>query len=325
MIDKNIKKSLVLVVIATAGVAVLHSIFPPFGVFNAAKRQDINTIKHYLDLGVDVNTVYGYSCTSLCWDYLSLGGETELIERGAGSGEWSYTGTLLDVVVAKNNKQMVQFLLDRGADINVPSRATPLDKSVSRENFEMVKFLLDRGANVNQSGTALHTAIYKGNKQMVELLLTHGADINAKSIDGWTPLYTAVASGDRLTSINEEIVELLLAHGAEVNEKDNDGNTPLHGALLTSQKNQKNIVKLLLDRGADINIKNRSGITPLYAIVGNFNYKDKEVKEMVELMLARGANVNVSNYWTGETLLDVAARSGKNETVKRLLAQAGNQ
>ncbi len=236
-----LKKGLLIVGIATVAVAVLHQRFAPVAVFYAAKRQNVKIIKYYLDRGVDVNTVYGYQCTSLCWDYLNLEGEYDLIYRGAGSGEWSYSGTLLDVAVAKNNLQMVKLLLTHGADINaqIVLGLTPLNRAVNRDNLQMVKFLLAHGADAKKDVTALHEAIYKGNKKMIELLLAHGADINAKDINGSTALYTAVSIGDRLTSTNEEIVQLLLAHGADVNAKNNKGNTPLYWALLTSQKTKK--------------------------------------------------------------------------------------
>lgn len=45
---------------------------------------------------------------------------------------------------------------------------------------------------------------------------------------------------------------------------------------------------------------------------------------MVELILAKGTNVNVSGYWKGNTLLHAAARSGKKETIKLLLAKGAN-
>lgn len=313
------KKSLFLLGIATVAIAALHQISASVAVFYAAKGENIRIIKYYLEQGVNVNTVYGYSCTSLCWDYLSLGGEYDVITRGAGSGEWSYSGTLLDVAVAKNNLQMINLLLNYGANVNIPINygETPLAKAVGRNNLPMVKFLLAHGADVKKDVEALHTAIYQGDLEMVELLISHGA----ADIDGGRLLYTAVGNGDELTSTNERIVKLLLAHGADTNAQNKEGNTPLYGALLTSQKNKKNIVKLLLVHGADINIKNRSGVTPLYSIVGDLSYTDKEV---VELILAKGANVNVSDYWTGETLLQAAARSGKKETVKLLLAKGAN-
>lgn len=281
-----LRKGLLVVGIATVAVAVFHQLFAPIAVFYAVKRQNIKIIKYHLDRGVDVNTVYGYKCTSLCWDYLGLESEDDLIYHGGGSREWSYSGTLLDVAVAKNNLQMVKLLLTHGANINaqIVVGLTPLNRAVNRNNLQMVKFLLAHGSDAKKDVIALHEAIYKGNKKIIELLIAHGADINAKEINGSTALgfngstalYTAVSFGDRLTSTNEEIVQLLLAHGADVNAKNNQGNTPLHGALLTSQKNKKNIVKLLLAHGADINIKNQLGVTPLRLIIGDFSYKDIE-------------------------------------------------
>lgn len=218
-----LKKGLLVLGIATIAVAVFHQRFAPVAVFYAAKRQNVKIIKYYLARGVDVNTVYGYQCTSWCWDYLNLEGEYDLIYRGAGSGEWSYSGTLLDVAVAKNNLQMVKLLLTHGADINaqIALGLTPLGRAVNRDNLQMVKFLIAHGADAKKDVTALHEAIYKGNKKMIELLITHGADINAKDGTGETLLHVAARSGKK------ETVKLLLAKGANVLAKDIYGKTPL--------------------------------------------------------------------------------------------------
>jgi len=61
---------------------------------------------------------------------------------------------------------------------------------------EIVEFLLDRGADVNhetmKGWTPLLYAIEKKQKDMVELLLQKGADVNVKTIYGITPLKSAI-------------------------------------------------------------------------------------------------------------------------------------
>ena len=54
---------------------------------------------------------------------------------------------------------------------------------------ELVEFLLDRGADANASGpgfTALHEAIMRRDERMVAALLAHGANPNAP-LRTWTP------------------------------------------------------------------------------------------------------------------------------------------
>lgn len=58
--------------------------------------------------------------------------------------------------------------------------------------------------------TPLHMAINGGNQDMAQMLVDAGADVNAKSREGKTPLYQAVARADA------ELTSMLLRHGAQV-------------------------------------------------------------------------------------------------------------
>jgi ankyrin repeat protein len=58
--------------------------------------------------------------------------------------------------------------------------------------------------------TPLHMAINGGNQDMAQLLVNAGADVNAKSRQGKTPLYLAVARADA------NLTAMLLRNGAQV-------------------------------------------------------------------------------------------------------------
>lgn len=58
--------------------------------------------------------------------------------------------------------------------------------------------------------TPLHMAINGGNQEMAQLIVAAGADVNAKSREGKTPLYQAVARADA------ELTTMLLRSGAQV-------------------------------------------------------------------------------------------------------------
>ena len=112
-----------------------------------------------------------------------------------------------------------QFLLDRGANINVrdDGRDTPLILAVRREHVEFARMLLERGAVIDAKNsrdrTALHTAIEFGCTQAVQLLLEHGADVNVRDKYGNTPSESASLCG------YQEIAELMSAYGAESPKK----------------------------------------------------------------------------------------------------------
>ena len=110
---------------------------------------------------------------------------------------------------------IVELLLDNGADINAVSRnrftATPLQGAAAAERLELARLLIARGANVNcrgEEGVApLHEVAGNGQMEFAKLLLAHGANVNAKDDKGQTPLSVAIEYK------HPEIAQLLREHG----------------------------------------------------------------------------------------------------------------
>ena len=130
------------------------------------------------------------------------------------------------------NKDKVEWLLDRGANINMNFNGfTPLLIASENGHKEVVKLLLDRGANISdRSGsigvgyealysTPLTLASEHGRIEVVELLLDRGAHINDKDRNGWTSLNCASHQG------HKNIVELLLCRGSDISDQHNYGGT----------------------------------------------------------------------------------------------------
>ena len=169
-------------------------------------------------------------------------------------------GTPLFQAAIKDHKNVVQFLLDRGADPNKADNygQTPLHYAALRGHKDVVKLLLDRGAQPNMyflGNTPLHEAACNGYKDVVELLLDRGAESNKRAgIDGFTPLHLAARYG------HKNVVEHLLDRRAEPDRVTRDGKTPLHEAC---REGYKDVVWLLLARGANPNTTDEDGETPL--------------------------------------------------------------
>ncbi len=180
--------------------------------------------------------------------------------------------------------QRIQQLIQNSPDlINDPNQRL-LFVAASAGELQVVNFLLDHGADINLvSGgdTALNAATAHGNKAMVELLLSRGADVNARVTTGGTVLHTAVENGF------QAVAETLLQHHANVNAPfppNNGGETPLHLAVI---KSYPNLVNLLLKYGADVNATNGSGRTPLVHAINHGR------PDLVQKLLAAGANPNL--------------------------------
>ena len=153
---------------------------------------------------------------------------------------------LINAVWAFDTKKAAE-LIERGVDINGKNAqgTTALLLACSyKDNDEMIEFLVSKGADVNLQGgdgkRPLALAA-KYSKKAVELLLDKGADVNATGEMSTTALMWAGHSGQ------VEIVELLIEKGADVNMKDSTGQTALHWA---SEQSQDEVQKVLKANGA---------------------------------------------------------------------------
>ena len=133
--------------------------------------------------------------------------------------------TALHQAVFQNNHDIVNLLIDRGADPNIGDRheITPLHWAVrmmyspylERKQMGMVKILLNRGADPNKMSkkwTPLHEAVQNGCKSTVQLLLDKGAlpNLPGVSIPGGVSGKTAIELAERRG--NDEIIQLLHDH-----------------------------------------------------------------------------------------------------------------
>ncbi|MFH1549592.1 MAG: ankyrin repeat domain-containing protein [Planctomycetota bacterium] len=196
---------------------------------------------------------------------------------------WPYHVYHNDSMAFVDLKNLAEFLLSRGAEINARNKygMTPLSQInpvASSRIKPAIEFLIAKGANVNTKDnllgcTPLHNAA-KGNKEMAELLIAGGANLNARTKNGWTPLHIVAING------RDYMVELLISKGASVDAKTNDGRTPLH---IAAREGHKEVVKTLVSKGADINAKERNGKTALaIAIEGGH-------KDVADLLRKHGA------------------------------------
>ncbi|KAM0541105.1 hypothetical protein ACHAPJ_013372 [Fusarium lateritium] len=126
-------------------------------------------------------------------------------------------GTPLFIAVDHRNKELVEYILSSGADINEYGRyRSPLQLSVELDNLELTSYLLHKGADINTppatngGATALQLAAIKGYLGVAHELLDRGARINVRGAKthGRTALEGAAEYG-RL-----DMLEFLIHHGA---------------------------------------------------------------------------------------------------------------
>ena len=90
--------------------------------------------------------------------------------------------TLLHLASLIDSPELIQALLDKGADVNSKTSTdlTPLHRAAMRGSLKALILLLDNGAQVNvqsnKGNTPLHTAALFGQIDAARILLNYGAD-----------------------------------------------------------------------------------------------------------------------------------------------------
>ena len=149
----------------------------------------------------------------------------------------------------EGNIAKIKLMLQKGFNIETTTDSgnTALKIAAKKNHKELAEFLISQGAEVNsrnrkRHSTPLHAAAKRGRLGIVKLLIKNGAMLDAKTKNRQTPLHLA-AKKDRAL-----VVEELLSAGASLEPIDQRGATPLaeaaaNGALRTTQ--------ILLAKGAD--------------------------------------------------------------------------
>lgn len=115
----------------------------------------------------------------------------------------------------------------------------PIHKAVIKGNFEIVDFLLNNGAQINIKhlmigATPLHLAVFHKNTLLVKLLLSRGADVNSTDNELNTPLHQAY-----MLDNNNDILNLLNNfEGINRSLINEDGLTPIEILMNKVQKQQ---------------------------------------------------------------------------------------
>jgi ankyrin repeat protein len=200
----------------------------------------------------------------------------------------------------------------------------PLTNAAAAGRMDIVQLLLDHGADPNlreeqiaPNGKALYSAVYHGHYEIAKLLLERGAFPNP----------SVESSGDALWISREfrpdpRMEQLLLSYGATPPEKHPEGDwparannwlriSPLHQA---ARKGDVKEAKKLLDAGADLSARDEHLRSTPLAWAAKFGQL-----EMVRFLLERGAAKSLPDDPSWATPLAWATRRGHAE-IARLLA-----
>ncbi|KAB8212112.1 ankyrin repeat-containing domain protein [Aspergillus parasiticus] len=274
----------------------------------ASSQKDIRTLLFLLDAGFDVN-----------------------------SGRNTRGGTALVTACERGSIEIVNLLLQRGADVNVRNSN---DDSINGAlyaaciggHFEIAEMLVERGALVKPPPYScedpLEAARSLKRVDLLNLLIKKGVDIDPweEHLD-WVP-----SDDDDLLSFEDacetnsiETVRMLIERGADVNASSsfNSGPGPRGSRLACALRfDRKDIALLLLEHGAQPNSPaekiEKYYTTPLNIACGH----NRDV-DMVNLLLDQGADVNARLEFQ-DTALATACRNGDMEIIRLLLRRGAH-
>ncbi|WP_171681662.1 ankyrin repeat domain-containing protein [Paenibacillus planticolens] len=151
---------------------------------------------------------------------------------------FSFETPAIVAAAAKGNREIVDILLEYGADLNAKSSWWAGGFGVLHHgHHELSRYLIERGAFVD-----IHAAAELGMLDTVkEIVEMNPAAVNQRGPDGQVPLHFAT---------DYEIMDFLLAHGADIDRRDIDhGSTPAQWAIDNEAK-----CRFLIERGAAADI-----------------------------------------------------------------------
>ncbi len=197
---------------------------------------NVDEIKHFIELGADVNSedTYGNTPLIMACRYGHEDLVEYLVEHGADVDKKCDEKDLLDIPLEEADDDIVIRLINCAA--GVEERHDMIRLVVLHDDLmECVKpDLMD----VNMQGEeALLTVLYRN---CTKRMTAHIPNCNL-GFSGPAPLHCACKNG------YEGIVKYLIEHGADVNKENSDGDTPLSVAR---EEGHENIVEYLTEQGA---------------------------------------------------------------------------
>ncbi|MCG8428325.1 MAG: ankyrin repeat domain-containing protein [Chromatiales bacterium] len=278
---------------ATNGGAFDQGVMEQLGGFTpllfAARQGDVRMARLLLNAGADIDGVAGNGVSPLV--LATHSGHSELarflIEQGADTNSIGAGYTALHAAILRGDLEVVNALLDHGADPNTRLQkanpvqrasedwvlktpligATPYWIAASFREPSIMRALAEAGADPSLTNEAqyrrLRERAERENPPPPEVIGGYASTVQAAVRgDSTRQRYYVQANPDPVGEerLALESVEVAIEHGVNLDHTDFTGSTALHDA---AARNLATVVRALAERGADINVFNARGQTPL--------------------------------------------------------------
>ena len=256
---------------------------------------------------------------SVLMDALSLPGVSGETETWTSNKSRVFTTSLLHVAADVGSVKVVDWVVERGGDLEVLNfrRASPLWVACENGHLEVVKKLVDAGGDVRVKGpasrTLLRVASRSGRPDVVSYLLGLGrCDVNELDGHGVSSLGAACMCG------HGDVVRVLVEEGgADVDVEGKMSRTPM---MLACVVGHANVVALLVEKGAWSGVEKGDGEGVW--LRGLLNAARKGNAKVVQVLLEAGVPVDGVD-WRGNTALLCASRRGEIGVVRVLVEEWG--
>jgi ankyrin repeat protein len=329
---------------------------------HAARAGGVDAVRMLLVAGAKVNARESWNGqTALHW--AAAEGHSAvvqaLIEGGADIRQRSNAGsTPFMFAVRKGDMPSVNALLAAGVNVNEKrpaDLATPLLVAIINGHEDLVDLLLDKGADPNAEGGSTDLSVQGSKARPLKITLKTpsyrdqlrdtGTEGGNGANNSWgRPLQAAIHAAnwhisDEFVSVNIDrlrVIKSLLKHGADVNSRNTDMEPRWSGAryrrrqvgltpfLAAARQADIEVMRLLLENGADPKLNTPINITPLMLAAGiawasnQDRASEEQVLDVVKMLVEElRADVNFVAD-TGETAMHAAAYRGANSVVQYL-------
>lgn len=112
------------------------------------------------------------------------------------------TAEILEAVIDNGYSELAKKMIKNAKSLDISFTSSPLETAVFRGNKELVQYLVEKGADINyiipgedgEYHTAIHTAASSPSTEILRYLIEHGGDITVTNYESMTPYEIAKKS-----------------------------------------------------------------------------------------------------------------------------------
>jgi ankyrin repeat protein len=229
---------------------------------------------------------------------------------------YGFEAPAIIAAVNHGNREMVDTLLELGANINERSRWWAGSFGVlDSANHELAAYLITRGATVD-----IHAGARLGMIDRIrEMIAGNPQLVHARGGDGQFPLHFASTV---------EIAALLLEHGADINARDIDHESTAAQYMVCIRPYRHDVARYLISRGAQTDILMTSAVGDLPAVSRLLAHDPDVVRTQVgekyfpKMDPRSGGSIYIFGFGWGKTPHMVAHQFGHGEVFELLMQRS---